>query len=175
MSYIFRFFLMLIALTLPALINASERSSAHDTNVPALKKMVEASYKEYAWIVVFGVDSTSKSLISLNQESLVKLRRIFTDELALAIFNDAQCARKTKEVCALDFDILFDSQDPDARDLTIRSKTKQLVEVCFIEQTTKRRCLEFVGVSGNGKKGEQIYDIKYDQTGRTLRKILKLK
>lgn len=144
-------------------------------NASSLQSLVAASYKEYAWTVVFGVDNTSRSFTSLSQESLVKLKRIFTDELALAVFNDAQCTRKTKEICALDFDILFDSQDPDVRDLTIQSKTAQSVEVCFIEQNASRRCLELVGASANGKSGVRIYDIKYDKAGRTLRTTLKLK
>lgn len=175
MRNIVRFFLILTAFTFSVLCNASEWPSTNAIKKSSFKKKVETTYKEYAWTVVFGIDNTSHSLTYLSQENLVKLKRIFTNELALALFNDAKCARTTQEICALDFDILFDSQDPDVRDLTIKSKSEKSVEVCFIERAATHRCLEVVGASDNDKRDVKIDDIKYDQAGRTLRTILKLK
>lgn len=137
-----------------------------------LQRLVTSVYKEYAWTIIFAPEQPVSPSVSLTQERLGKLRRVFADDLAQAIFDDAQCVRKTSEVCLLDFDILFDSQDVDARNLIIRSKTHQLVEACFVDQTEKQRCIEFVGV--RSKNGVRISDMRYDQSGRSMRTILRL-
>lgn len=138
-----------------------------------LEKLVASTYKEYAWTIVFAPAQASSSAVLLTQERLAKLKQIFADDLALAIVNDAQCVNRTGEVCSLDFDILFDSQDSDARELLIRPKSNYRVEACFVDQTQKQKCIEFVGSAD--KNGMRVYDILYDQTGRSIRTILKLK
>lgn len=136
------------------------------------QNLVTSTYKEYAWMTIFAPIQDESTLRPLSQERLSKLKQIFADDLAVAIFNDARRASKTGEVGVLDFDILFDSQDPDARNLLIRTKTPQIVEVCFVDQTERQRCLEFLGTGD--KNDTRIRDIRYDQTGRSIRAILKL-
>jgi hypothetical protein len=142
-------------------------------NDASLEKLVASIYKEYAWTVLFGVETRLDSAIPLSQEPQAKLKKIFTDDLAIAISTDERCAKKTRGICLLDFDILFASQDPAARDLSIKSIKEHTVEVCFIEQSDSRRCVEFVGVKE--AKGVRIRDIKYKNIGSSLRAILKLK
>ncbi len=142
----------------------------HDVS---LEKLVASVYKEYAWTVLFGAEIRLDTAIPLSQEPKAKLKRIFTDDLAIAISTDARCAKKAREICLLDFDILFASQDPAASDLSIRSITEHAVDVCFVDQSNSRRCLEFVGVKE--AKGERIRDIRYGNIARSLRSIFKLK
>lgn len=163
-SLVISFFVFGVANSKP--VNGGE----HDLS---LEKLVASVYKEYAWTVLFGVETRLDSAIPLSQEPKAKLKRIFTDDLAIAISTDARCTKKTSEICLLDFDILFDSQDPAASDLSIRSITEHAVEVCFIVQSDSRRCVKFIGVKE--AKGERIRDIRYDNTGSSLRDILKLK
>ncbi|WP_395010228.1 hypothetical protein [Undibacterium sp.] len=173
MSIFFRriFVSLVISFIQIGVVDASPNNGRE--NVSSLERLVTSIYKEYAWTILFGVEPRLDAAIPLSQEGIGKLRKVFTDDLAIAISKDAQCANKTREICLLDFDILFDSQDSDARDLSIRSVTEHTVEVCFLDQADLRRCFEFVGVKE--KKGERIREIRYDKIGRSLRAILKLK
>ncbi len=152
---------------------ANSKSINDSEDDASLEKLVASIYKEYAWTVLFGVETKLSSAIPLSQEPTAKLKTIFTDDLATAISMDERCAKKTRGICLLDFDILFASQDPAARDLSIKSIKEHAVEVCFIDQSDSRRCVEFVGV--REAKGVRIRDIKYKNFGSSLRAILKLK
>lgn len=161
-----------ILFVLIALNGANAQPHDQQTKHSSLENLVTYVYKEYAWTIIFAPPKDSSSVLLLHQERLNKLREFFVDDLALAIFNDTQCVNKTREICLLDFDILFDSQDPDARDLLIRSKAPQIVEVCFSDQTGQKKCVELLGTLG--KSGVRIRDIRYDY-GRSIRTVLKLK
>lgn len=108
----------------------------------------------------------------IQEEPVDKLKKFFVDDLAAAIAKDFDCSRKTREICQIDFDLLFDSQDPEVHDLSIKSGSQKSANVCFTDQIKEQRCFEFIGNTERTKL--RIYDIKYDHFGRSLRSILKL-
>lgn len=145
------------------------------TTTYAAANSIEATvyrlYSSYSWIVVFAT-SSSKGLVPLSQASRRELSSVFVSDLAEAIFADAQCARESGEICAVDFDILFDSQDPSASNLTVEKVGhKEDTVVCFLDASNTRKCLTFVGVPTKGMV--KIFDIVYPEQ-RSLRQLLGL-
>jgi len=133
--------------------------------------LLSGLYQRYAWVAMFSV-SPPAGKVPLARASKNELFEIFAPDLALAIWNDSQCAEKRGEICVLDFDVLFDSQDPSARDLVIEpGKQAAEAQVCFKDATDARRCLTFNGVTINGKI--RIADIRYPG-GQSLRQMLRL-
>jgi hypothetical protein len=156
--------LFVMALILPRLAGASEARSE-------IMGLLSGLYQRYAWVAVFSVDSPAGK-VPLARASRKELSEVFAADLALAIWNDSQCAEKRGEICVLDFDVLFDSQDPSARDLVIEPG-KQVAEarVCFKDAADARRCVTFSGASING--AIRITDIRYPG-GQSLRQLLRL-
>ena len=72
-------------------------------------------YRDFAWEVVFAVP-TQPSFID---QPRAVLDRYLTPELAAAIHADRACAARTHAICRLDFDPLWDSQDPSASGLRL--------------------------------------------------------
>jgi hypothetical protein len=138
----------------------------------SLKAIVEDAYKRYAWVSVFSMEKQGANGLPLKQETLSKLQEFFSHDLAAALRADSECSRKTGEICALDFDILFDSQDPEATDLVVTPVQKGRAEVCFNDQAKHRTCLLYVGVVEGGLP--RIGDVVYSD-GRSLRQLLGLK
>lgn len=132
----------------------------------SLERLVSTTYARY--MPLKGMDDAA----ILPHESLMALKKIFTDDLAAAIFEDSQCVHKTGELCALGFDILFASQDPQPRELVVKPKGANSADVCFRDQSPAQRCMQVTGITGPG--GARISDIKYDD-GATLRSVLKLR
>ncbi len=151
--------LMLMALAVCA-------SNAAQAQALTLERLVSTTYARY--IPLKGVDE----IAILPHESLAALKRIFTDDLAAAIYDDSQCVHKTGKLCVLDFDILFASQDPQPRELVVKSKGADQLDVCFRDQSPAQRCMRVTGATG--PDGARIMDIKYDD-GATLRSLLKLR
>lgn len=135
-----------------------------------LTSLVSKIYERYAWVAVFSADAENTRR-PLQQEALSTLREFFATDLADAVEQDWQCVHRTHEICRLDFDILFDSQDPAATDLTIKAKRQGLVEVCFKGFSRETKCLLYIGRQMQGKM--RIEDIKYDSE-RSLRTLLGL-
>jgi hypothetical protein len=152
--------LMLLVLAIGA------SNGAHAGGAMSFERLVSVTYARY--MPLKGMDDAA----ILPHESLTALKKIFTDDLAAAIFEDSQCVHKTGELCALDFDILFASQDPQPRELNVTSTGAHNADVCFRDQSPARRCMQVAGIAGPG--GARIRDIKYDD-GVTLRSVLKLR
>lgn len=91
--------------------------------------IVGSLYKSFAWQVL----SSSSSVFGkpLTQQENSVLRHYFDLELASLLVKDGRCAAKTGELCNLDFDPIFASQDPAAADLTISSMPGDIVAVEF--------------------------------------------
>ncbi|TBR36729.1 MULTISPECIES: hypothetical protein [Dyella] len=125
----------------------------------ALGALAEAAYKQYAWVAVFGTTQPAGS-VPLALESQVKLKEIFASDLARALKEDSQCAERSQEVCKIDFDILYDSQDPFAADLAFKlAPDGGSVEACFKDASGNQQCLTLVGGCDQGR--ERIADIIY--------------
>lgn len=128
-------------------------------------------YERYAWVVVFALEPPGGK-VPLAKASKKELFDVFVPDLALAIWNDTQCAKRHSEICVLDFDLLFDSQDPTARDLVISpGKLDAEAHACFVDAAETRRCLTFSRVTINGVI--RIADIRYGG-GQSLRHMLHL-
>lgn len=151
--------LLAIALTLPGGAGVLETRSE-------FTGLLSGLYQRYSWVAVFSVDPPAGK-VPLARASIKELSDVFAADLALAIWNDAQCAEKRGEICVLDFDVLFDSQDPIARDLVVElGKQPTEARVCFKDVADARRCLTFSGATING--AFKITDIQY-AGGRSLR------
>jgi hypothetical protein len=137
-----------------------------------LPDLVRKTYVQYAWVTLFSDPAIEAKYKQLSKENLTHLRAIFVPDLALAIYQDSRCVIQSGEICNLDSDILFSSQDPLAHDLVITSSGKNSATACFLAQQGRRRCFEFEGKMSGGKM--LIYDIKYDQEGHTLRSMLSM-
>ncbi len=136
-----------------------------------LATLVSRVYQSYAWVAVFSI-SPPRNALPLAQASREELRGIFSPELAQAIWADAQCAQKRGEICLLDFEILFDSQDPSAVELTVRpgSHAGEVI-ACFKDIEGTQKCLTFLGKAVG--RSTRVTDIIYPGH-QSLRQVLGL-
>lgn len=88
---------------------AAEPGSAVET--------VERLYHDYAWEAV--VQGPRAEQLRLMEAPLETLRRYFTGSLATLLVKDRECAARTKEICRLDFEPIWGSQDPATTELSI--------------------------------------------------------
>ena len=136
-----------------------------------LGKSVARLYGRSAWVAVFATQGPVDA-VPLALASRRELNEIFAPDLAQAIWDDAQCAEKRGEICTIDYDILFDSQDPSASDLTVEADARDTnARACFNEASGARTCLSFVGecVKGMAKVADIVYPGQ-----RSLRQLLGL-
>lgn len=144
-------------------------AAAPHSDIAGLSKLVSGLYMRYAWVAVFSTTLPANA-VPLAQASRAELQAIFVPDLAKAIWDDAQCAEKRGEICTVDFDILFDSQDPSASGLTIQSETNGSAALaCFEVASEARKCLKFVGADIQG--AARVADIIYPNQ-RSLRQLL---
>ncbi|MBK6851664.1 MAG: hypothetical protein IPG93_08630 [Burkholderiales bacterium] len=147
----------------------ARQTFAEDRN-SSLAALVKDVYQRYAWVSLSALPGKQgASRLPLKQETLGRLQEFFSHSLAAALRADSECSRKTGDICALDFDILFDSQDPVATDLAIETGRKGSVQVCFNDQANRRTCLSYIGAIENGRP--RIDDVIYSD-GRSLRQLL---
>jgi hypothetical protein len=123
--------------------------------------------------VVKNLYAQRKNDAPVQEASIAVLEKYFRPELARALVHDRQCAEASKEICRIDFDVLFDSQDPDYEaSLAIeRTSSSRRVQVCLGSPALDRRCISYLGRSSAGRV--RITDIVY-ASGSSLRAILGL-
>ena len=120
--------------------------------------IVGSLYKTFAWQVLSSASSVFGKPLTQQDSSI--LRRYFDQELASLLVKDNNCATKTGEICNLDFDPIFASQDPAAIDLTIRSTPKDIVAVEFTYPSSGEKVrLEYR--MAREENGWRIDDIRY--------------
>jgi hypothetical protein len=155
-----------------ALLWQTPVTSAHSADAARLSKLVSELYARYAWVAMFSI-TPPPNAAPLSKAKSAELQATFVPDLAKAIWDDAQCAEKRGEICTLDFDILFDSQDPSASDLTVKSDAHGSEAVaCFKVVEGASKCLTFVGADVRG--ATRVADIVYPGQ-RSLRQLLGLK
>jgi hypothetical protein len=135
-----------------------------------LKEFVESLYKQYAWVSVLSPAAASK-FVALQDEKLLTLNKYFSRALSTAIHEDARCKGDTKEICKIDFDILFASQDVFVSDLTVSHEVAGAVSVCF-RTIDAKKCLRIEAIQS--ANGWRITDIVYLLKGSTLTNLLGL-
>jgi len=144
--------------------------AAQDPGPSGLSKLVSGLYARYAWVAVFSTTPPANA-VPVAHASRLELQATFVPDLASAIWKDTQCAAKRREICTLDFDILFDSQDPSASELTVQGNGASEVLACFNVVGGARKCMLFVGAKVNGVA--RVADIVYSDQ-RSLRQLLGL-
>lgn len=131
--------------------------------------VVAKLYRDFAWeAVVEEPDAVEQGLLDQPGHRLAKY---FDDSLVSLILKDRACAKKTKEVCRLNFSPIWASQDPGAAQLKVlATKAPNIVSVKFIYPSTG----ETIHLSynlANTKHGWRITDVSA-YSGMSLRSIL---
>ena len=125
-------------------------------------------YRDFAWEAVMSPRFAGDTFIDQPREVL---ERYFVEDLAALVLMDRECARRTKEICKLDFDPLFASNDPGASDLKVSWVAQSgLVHVTFKYPGNGQRIeLDYKVVKS--KRGWRVSDIIYKDR-HTLRGLL---
>ncbi len=154
------------AATLTALVSQTSLAASEKYSPDSPEGLINLLYKNYAWEAIGDIDG-----IRLQSRELPELRKYFTDTLAAQIRNDQECVIKTGDMCRLDGDIIFDTQDPIVFDLTILPVSKHNeVEVSYKYPPDKKKIIKFK--MARTDQGWRIADILYDETHYSLRTIL---
>ena len=153
----------------PSLYINAETIKTDPTNV------VYKLYKDFAWEAVIAEPENARSVFggSVAEQPKNILEKYFDSNLSILLFNDAECTNKGGEVCKLDFDPIFASQDTAAHSLTVRALGSNIVAVEFLypSNNTKVR-LEYKLTET--AKGWRISDIVYkSKNNASLINILK--
>lgn len=126
-----RFFMLWLALIYTGNLQAKTPSNSPITIVAHL-------YSDYAWEAVLDTPYSAKT--GLLDEPPKILRRYFSKRLTELFSNDRECAKRTKEICRLDFLPIWNSQDPAATDLTITPTNKpNSIRVQFINPSNRQK------------------------------------
>ena len=137
-----------------------------DTSVGVVARL----YHDFAWEVVIDEPRPNDDL--LDQPRAV-LERYFTGELATLLLQDRECAARTKEICKLDFDPIWDSQDPAAYQMKITDAGSGLVRVSYLYPGSGKKT-ELTFKTVKTAAGWRIADIRY-HSGPSLATLLKSK
>jgi hypothetical protein len=132
-------------------------------------ELVARLYKDFGWQAFATNEVFGEGLEHQGKEALM---RYFSPELAELLVKDRACQRKEQGICRLDFDILFDSQDPVVTDLDVKMGSAGKVRVSFKNlvngQTTN---IQFVVAHSGGKP--KIVDVLYGaKADRSLKRLL---
>jgi hypothetical protein len=159
----------LIVLTTLALPICGPRAACAAPPSPEAK-VVATLYRDYAWQAM----ATQWDLFGpgLADENRTKLETYFTPELAKLLVQDLACKVREQGICNLDFDLLFDSQDPRVGDLTVETTQPGKVRVEFTDPVSNKKTrIEFRIANVTGKW--RIADIMYtEHPQQSLRSIL---
>lgn len=124
---------IIASITLPLLYPGTGSASTPTSQAGVVAKL----YRAYAWQAI----ATQPDLLGegLAGESRTRLERYFTPELAQLLVKDSACQRKRREICNLDFDPLFNTQDPRVTDLTVETTGPSTVRTQFIDPVTNEK------------------------------------
>lgn len=143
-----------------------------DAKTDALETIVYKVYHDYAWEAVAAPESWGLLGNPLASESSTVLRRYFYPELVALFIKEQVCLKQHPgELCNLEFDPLFASQDSSASDLHIKTGPDGAVYVTFKYPSTNQSTrIKFIcGMTANGPR---IKDIVYISSGISLMQIL---
>lgn len=131
-------------------------------------------YKDFSWQAVLEYSDSLESILGkpLPKQPRSVLNKYFDDTLSSLLINDAECVVRRGEICALDFDPIFASQDSAAYDLVITKTGINTIRVQFnYPSSSKGVTLEYIIIKTD--KGWRISDIVYREFGDlTLKGIL---
>lgn len=132
-------------------------------------KVVARLYKAFAWQAFTAQpDLFGEGLPGERREGLEKY---FAPDLARSLADDFACQARTRGVCKLDFDLLFDSQDPRVSDLDLERVSAGVVRVRFKDPVTEATTrIEFKLAVVGGKW--RIRDVAYATANRSSLKAV---
>ncbi|RUL71066.1 DUF3828 domain-containing protein [Dyella choica] len=128
-------------------------------------------YRDYAWQAV--IDEPANAGVDLFDQPAPVLGRYFDPHLVELIARDHQCRERTHEVCRLDFAPIWDSQDPAASEMKIRTTSvpsKVSVDFAYPDKSTH---VHILYVLSQTPAGWRITDIQGHDW--SLRKLLEAK
>jgi hypothetical protein len=121
--------------------------------------VVAKLYKDFAWQALasqhdlFGDD--------VAHQHKATLEHYFAPTLADLLVKDAACQMRSQGICNLDFDLLFDSQDPRVTDLEVSATSPGHVAVVYkdpVDGKATRIDFDVARVAGNWKITDVIYN-----------------
>ena len=135
--------------------------------MPAMAAGVEAKtsviarlYKEYAWEAIFDTAAApSRNWKTLLDEKPEILVRFFDDALTRLIVEDRNCRQRTHEICRLDYEPIWASQDPAATDLRISPGQEPSMIVVAFGYPGDKRALEVTYRMSLTRRGWRIADV----------------
>jgi hypothetical protein len=135
--------------------------------------VVAKLYKDFAWQAMashadlFGDD--------LSHQDKATLEKYFSPALADLLVKDAACQTRHQGICNLDFDLLFDSQDPRVTDLSVTTTSPGRVSVVYKDPVDEKKMQIDFEVARVGEAWK-ITDVIYKRPDRmSLRRILSRK
>jgi hypothetical protein len=150
--------------TIAALVLALGWSAAAVAAKPESEASVVARlYRDFAWQAIasqadlFGED--------LAHQRKAAFERYFSPRLAALLVRDAACQLKSQGICRLDFDLLFDAQDPRVIDLDVTPVASGKVAVTFKDPVTQQKTTIAFHLSQVGGKWK-ITDLLYEKEGQ---------
>ncbi len=146
---------LLLFVTFPLAISVCAMAAdSHTYKKP--EDVVAWVYRDFAFTTI--MDYWKHSLLIEQPKETLSL--YFTDELAELILKDRKCVRETHEICNLDFDPIFASQDPGAESLQIAPANKG-----------NRIHVQFTYPS-NGEKITLVYEVQKTNRGWRIKDII---
>jgi hypothetical protein len=132
--------------------------------------VVARLYKDYGWQAFALQDELFGEDIAHQGQAV--LERYFSRELAGQLNQDAECQQRERGICRLDFDILFDSQDPAVADLEVQLLARGKVQVRFANpKNGEATVILFLAAPTDGQW--RITDVLYGARGeRSLKRLL---
>jgi len=138
--------------------------------VSAEAQVVAHLYRDFSWQAF----ATQGELFgeSLEQQRKEVLARYFSGQLVELLIKDADCQTRERGLCRLDFDILFDSQDPVVTDLKVEVLAPGKVQVRFTNPVNgEKTAIRFVVARADAQW--RIVDVLYGaKLERSLKQIL---
>ena len=166
----FRKFLFLHVFLVPAFFAQPAYSQIDDSTA-----VVYRLYKEFAWEALFASTDDAGKILGrpLLTQSREVLGKYFDDELVRLFLKESACVAKNPgELCKLEFNPIFASQDPAASELSITSANPRRVDVQF-EYPSDHSKIRLSYVMGLTPKGWRIVDIKYSDSDASLKDLLR--
>ena len=152
---------------------ASAAHAASDADPRSGLAVVERLYKDYGWqaIVAPRADANSAFGKELNWQSKAVLETYFDPALAALIVQDANCKIKTHELCQLEFDPIFSSQDPSAADLRVKQLAPDRIAVEF-RYPSNGEMIHLEYLLGTHAGQRRIVDVVYRNLGNASLKTI---
>jgi hypothetical protein len=163
MSRIFRSWVLYVAVV----GLASAGPATHPLPVHAASTVVRL-YQDYAWEAV--IDEPQDTGQALFSQSADVLGRYFAPDLVALILRDRACEERSHEICRLDFDPIWASQDPGATEMAIRQSGDPARVTVDFTYPGNGEHIHIVYVLVRMRDGWRIADIQ--DPGTSLRKIL---